>query len=731
MRIEISNANPPFFEEVNGKTNLYFTFLIFPKTMEKTIFLQKIHLSFKEYFNSNVFLIKDGQKVPLNRMRLEGEEMLRLNLLFENLPPVNQLFEDNFFESILKIYFLNAKEEEIPIAFNFAGKKIVVDENRVALEETKFKRCASNTVYFSLFFIVGILVLLNVWISQHNDVFNQIFPSILANVFLTGITLYLGFELGNLRHLFTNIRSTKDFFNTTELYFERDTLNLLKGKYFSLAAGAVFLFMIIVPCWYFFPVTLGFPSDKYHSYIYQKEENGYVKVNSPKVYWKDLDALAITHPLPAPTYANKPPEAAKIIDINVPLFRHFIADSTEVEEKKYQLDNKVAGQLNIAPDLIRRGDFTYTSLKKICDEKNDKCACELTKLFEGDPGTFVIVNDTIFDKRYNKSLVRIPLSDFEMLSAHMEVNDWKLPVVKSRYEEHYKDKLIDPDILLAFMKSDLNAIDKLRTDTSFPYRLDLYTFFLEKIGDTGLETGPTGEKNISIPYLINDDIKSGIVNASLSQKLMEFSLRYQKIYGSIDNNAPGLIVRLLKYRMPEQVDGDAKRQEEMLDSLVQIIKEKPEFIDDRIINAILDGSSNWGIATGSVKREEYVARIIELMRICDNAEKGDAFKLLHDFLVENAIDFNQLERWYFRDFARSGLAPKPYQKDYFLKYVCKTGWYSNPGSEASESGTEDNKITWINWMKMKKGNPAPWFIKIAQDYGDPDALQNKCKSQLN
>jgi hypothetical protein len=730
MRIDISHASPPFMEEVNGKTSLFFTFLVFPKSFEKTIFLKKMHLSIGEYFNPDVYIIQDGEKTELDKFRLEGEEMVRLNLVFENLPPIDELFEENHFASTLTIYFLNGKEEEISIPFQFKGKKVPVDNKRIALESVKFKRCASNTVYFSLFFIVGILVLLNVWISQHNDVFNQVVPSILANVFLTAITLYLGFELGNLRHLFTNLRSTKDFLNTTELYFERDTLNLLKGKVFASVAGFTFLFMLFVPCWYYFPVTLDFPSEKYNSFLYQEKENVYVKVNSPKVYWKDLDSLAITHPLPNQTYTRRPTEAAMIVDLKVPLLSHFISDSTYkyVREKKYQLDKHVSAQINVNLSPFNREDlgFTYTEFKDICERKKDSCVCDLVRVFEGEPGRFIIVNDTIFDENFLTESKIISLDELKSFSTRLKVNEWELKPVISYYQANFEDKIIDPDILLEYMEFEFDLNGSIRDDLRFIHKISLFKFFLEKYSESSNGTGPTGKKNISIPFLILKDINTGTVEMPVALKLMGFCLSYQKVYGGIDNHTLNLLERLLKYRMPDQVNEDAINQEALLDSLVQMIKENPKFIDEWIVNAILDGSSNWGITTGSSKREEYVSRIIELMRLCENAQEWEAFRALHDFLEVNAEKYNQLKRWYFRDFARSGLEPKPYQKDYFLEYVCKTGWYCNPGNVNAATDPVVKKIEWKDWIKMKNGKPDQWFVEIAEEYGDPNSFQSKC-----
>lgn len=716
MRISISSTPSPTITKSDSGYSLKLFVSIRLNENEEEVRLKSIECHVQDQV-LGLFEIQDEQGKKQSDLLLQVGEQKRLILVLNDIDEKLDFFDLLSIQTAMKFQFLNANEEDLNFDFNFKAKITLNSTGDTGfLSELKFKRKARKTLFFNLLIWVLILLIVSLWGSLNKGVYGQIIPPIAFNLVLTGLAVYLGFNLSQLKSVFTNIRNTKDFFNTTEIYFQRDTIDLLGKRNFMFLSLFGFLGLAYLALWHFFPLSLkGEDIGIYEMYI-EKSGAGKIPVDATKIYWKDAPKVGFT--LRAPEgQENNPSEVeylARIQENNLPVLT--LLNGGVVEETQFTIGES-------CPHCQEEKNTTFTIKEAYykCFELKEDCYCKILTYLKtkntnsADTTGIALIEENRFE---NKNTRKISINELDQVLESVLEKDNKKQAVLNLLDNEYADFRKPRQILIDFINSKL-------TDIAQDYdpdggwegpgkKLDGVNGFCAYLHEEGLKDRIKKVKaeELKVQQFAEKVIEKGLLSNDFSESFIRFLINVEGMFKSKDSSFNDFIYQYLlgndAFRKRSEllfntiIDDELKMNSALSDSIFQLLKTKLP------INGKRD----------SIRTNKYI-HFIEAAS--QNEEIKDSQILnVHNYVIDppkrTSNQKNNIGLWYLKAWAESGLKPSDYQLNYFDKLVCKLG----VGGKENESRYIYSDI----FNKYRKVHEI--LIERAEAWDDPNAWGAFC-----
>lgn len=415
MRIEVSGLGRALLTKKATGLELQLPIALYTSEGETGISLEGIEQTIANTKLSGVELLDtNGKEIP--NLTLQPNARNAIILHAGKLPEGLVNLSEKKLNAGLEFKFLSENGAETIIPFSLTAELTPTTEGgQYALANIHLKRRARTTFFLNLILFALLILILNLWASQNNDVYNQLLPSFPSSIILTFIAVFLGLNLPELKNIFSSLRAAKDFFNTSEFYFQRDTIRLLNSRIASgvllgVTGLAAYLFL-----WLLFPVNLDSGNESIVPYAKDAATGKYQMVKNKKAYWKDLGDLrySIRGGAIQKAYPENLFEVACLPDIRLPFGAALGAARALPVEKSYQLDASFIGCYRFDKKL---NNYTVSEITRRCEEEKKDCFCRILAFIRnnntegGERESDILFSDGIFKDRNNLTGLTDPVA---------------------------------------------------------------------------------------------------------------------------------------------------------------------------------------------------------------------------------------------------------------------------------------------------------------------------------
>ncbi|MCB0661355.1 MAG: hypothetical protein KDC24_01340 [Saprospiraceae bacterium] len=733
MRIELSKENPPKFFEDNGSIAFYMKTLIRSDSKEDPIVLNRVRIENPHGGSSEMQLLDESGKELSEPLVIEPGCRKNIYLALKGLDPSSSWLVGKSQRFLYHLtYFFQADKDEVKeITFQFKGTLKGESQTLNEFSKYSFKRTGLSFLFISLFIIFLIFLILNLWVSQNEGVFHQVIPSYLFNLLLSGGLLFLGINFGSLKKAFINLRTTKDFFNTTELYFHNDTLSLLKSRNFTLFSFAGLLFAVIVFGWILFPVKFELDRSSYSAIFLGDGDPKFV--SNDKIYWKDFSKVLIT-PRKDTIEVVEDLERLKIGNLKetlMPLFSPFFSRKVSIMPDSFLLDKSCSACLSEINSDRENLKITYPEIKSLCKTKKYPCMCELESFLNtGAPeaSDFSIKGRAIFYKPNT--------SDWKEEVPVMKLFEIYYKAIEEKGKEQFVAAQID-DLKTTFKvntSSIINFINRLikgfeeeydsvgQTDGKEAAKLDATWAFCAYLSKQGLEYG---SDELTICRDLNSILEKNIGVDTVAKSFVRFALLTQSNLIVEKKSIDSLIIDYIDFKPKSALgSGSLKLRNAKIDIVLSQLLEDKNSMDPDFASALVANVKQLEFTGSNHEKKENIGRVINTMFWLKAAEVNNGLSYireLHDLIVSKAEQEAALPRYYFRNMARSGYAGEKFQLDYFQKYYCAWG-----GGGAQNEWGSTTPIIYSKEIFEENGKPSQQFIDLASQWDDLLYWKTQC-----
>ncbi|MCB9304481.1 MAG: hypothetical protein H6566_27930 [Lewinellaceae bacterium] len=640
----------------------------------------------------------------------------------------------------LEFKFLSENGAETLIPFVLTAKLTDTTEaGQYALSDIHLKRTARTTFFLNLVLFALLILILNLWASQNNDVYNQLLPSFPSSIILTFIAVFLGINLPELKNIFSSLRAAKDFFNTSEFYFQRDTIRLLNSRLASgvLLGGtglAAYLFL-----WLLFPVSLDSGNEAIVPFAPGPQPGEYQLVKNKKAYWKDLHRLkySLRPSRPQQAYPASLFEVASTPDISIPLQSFWDAASVRSREKRYQIDASFIGCYRFEGN---ENTYTISQIARKCEEEQQECFCRILAFIQDnntedwDGESDIVYDKGVFKDRNNLTGLTEPAT-----AKRLQPVLFRLSQIEENEFQPYGSPIDNPFIkALGEEVAELNQQGYgLTRDTLIRFINNSYQELADDYGGTVDVNKPLYARRLNgiwafcgyLDYLCREiqleDYQPGALQLSGPAEEMQNKFLGTGIVAQAHLKFLLLARNKLKVDKME-VDSLLGRYisktgtEKRLDLLLKILSELEVEPDEGLAALLLAQLKTLPLAGARPTVRENVDRLMEsLFWISANSQddglKNKYYNAFHQYLVEKdeqnaALDIAIL---YLEQLGRNGINPSEEQLQYFEEKVC-----SKWGAGKRENAPPYKAII----TKDRKGPVSPKLMARATAWDSPEYL---------